>query len=144
MRLFQLVRAAFEAESLHLRRVVRMRGIQLGLAAGAAVFALLLLVMLHLAAFAALLPGRGAVTAALIVAAGDLVLAAILAFAARRAGHDRIAEEARDVRRLAVRQIGESAASALALAPLLRGRGVKKGLMGAALAALVTGLISRR
>lgn len=144
MRLLRLARAAFEAEGLHLRRVARARGIQAALAAAAAIFALLLLAMLHLAAFAALVPGWGAAQAALLVAGGDLAIAAILALAASRAGRDRVAEEARQVRQEAMRQLGDGAARAVVLAPLLRSQSMKKGLMGAALTALVVGLLARR
>jgi membrane protein YdbS with pleckstrin-like domain len=61
--------------------VVRARGIQAALAATATVFALMLLVMLHIAAFAALVEIWPAPVAALVVAAGDLVLMAILGLA---------------------------------------------------------------
>lgn len=144
MRLLRLARAAFEAEGLHLRRVARARGIQAALAAAAAIFVLLLLAMLHLAAFAALVPDWGAAQAALLVAGGDMAIAAILALAASRAGQDRVAEEARQVRQEAMRQLGDGAARAVVLAPLLRSQSMKKGLMGAALTALVVGLLARR
>jgi hypothetical protein len=144
VRLLRLARAAFEAEGLHLRRVARARGIQAALAVAAGVFLLLLLAMLHLAAFAALVPDWGAPQAALLVAGGDLVIAAILAFAASRAGRDRVAEEARLVRQEAMRQLGDGAARAVVLAPLLKSQSMKKGMMGAALTALVVGLLARR
>jgi hypothetical protein len=144
MRLLQLARAAWEAEGLHLRRLARARGIQAGFLAAASVFALLLLVMLHLAAFAALLPGRGPVGAALLVALFDLVAAAILLLLARRAAHDPIAEEALAIRRDAMRQLGDGAARAVVLAPLLKSQTAKKGLFGAAVTAVVIGLMSRR
>ena len=144
MRLFDLARAALEAEGLHLRRQARARGIQAALAAAAVIFLLLLLGMLHLAGFAALAPEWGTAWAALILAGGDLVIALMLVFAARRAGRDRLAAEARQVRQQAVRQIGDGAAQALILAPVLRGRSLKNGLFGAALTALVLGLIARR
>jgi hypothetical protein len=144
MRLLRLARAAFEAEGLHLRRLARARGIQAALAAAAAIFALLLLIMLHIAVFSALVPGRGPAAAALWVAAGDLVIAGLLAFAAARAGHDRLADEALRVRKEAVRQIGDDAARLVVMAPLLRSQTAKKGMLGAALTALVVGLLSRR
>jgi hypothetical protein len=144
MRLLSLARAAIEAEGLHLRRQARMRGVQVALAAAAVIFAVLLLVMLHLAAFAALQPGWGAAGAALAVAGVDLAIALVLVLAARRAGQDRIAEEARQVRQEAVRQIGDDAARAMVLAPLLRGRSVKSGLMGVAVTVLLLGWLSRR
>ncbi|MFM2150704.1 MAG: hypothetical protein RLZZ187_3010 [Pseudomonadota bacterium] len=144
MRLLSLARAAIEAEGLHLRRQARMRGVQVALAAAAMIFAVLLLVMLHLAAFAALRPGWGPAGAALAVAGVDLVIALVLVLAARRAGQDRIAEEARQLRQEAVRQIGDGAARALVLAPLLRGRSVKSGLMGVAVTILLLGWLARR
>jgi hypothetical protein len=144
MRLLSLARAAIEAEGLHLRRQARMRGVQVALAAAAMIFAVLLLVMLHLAAFAALRPGWGPAGAALALAGVDLVIALVLVLAARRAGQDRIAEEARQLRQEAVRQIGDGAARAMVLAPLLRGRSVKSGLMGVAVTVLLLGWLSRR
>lgn len=144
MRLLSLARAAIEAEGLHLRRQARARGVQVALAVAAMIFAVLLLVMLHLAAFAALQPGWGAAGAALAVAGVDFAIALVLVLAARRAGQDRIAEEARQVRQQAVRQIGDGAARAMVLAPLLRGRSVKTGLMGMAVTALLVGWLSRR
>ena len=144
MRLLSLARAAIEAEGLHLRRLARARGLQVALAAAAGVFALLLLLMLHLAAFAALRPGWGPAGAALAVAGLDLAVALLLALAARRAGQDRIAEEALKVRQQAVRQIGDGAARALVLAPLLRGRKARTGLMGMAVTALLLGWLARR
>lgn len=144
MRLLSLARAAIEAEGLHLRRQARMRGVQVALAAAAMIFAVLLLVMLHLAAFAALRPGWGPAGAALALAGVDLVIALVLVLAARRAGQDRIAEEARQLRQEAVRQIGDDAARAMVLAPLLRGRSVKSGLMGVAVTVLLLGWLSRR
>jgi hypothetical protein len=100
--------------------------------------------MLHLAAFAALRPGWGPAGAALALAGVDLVIALVLVLAARRAGQDRIAEEARQLRQEAVRQIGDGAARAMVLAPLLRGRSVKSGLMGVAVTVLLLGWLSRR
>lgn len=144
MRLLSLARAAIEAEGLHLRRLARARGLQVALAVAAGVFALLLLLMLHLAAFAALRPDWGAANAALAVAALDLAVALVLTLAARRAGQDRIADEARQVRQQAVRQIGDGAARALVLAPLIRGRKARTGLVGMALTALLLGWMSRR
>jgi hypothetical protein len=144
MRLLDLARAALEAEGLHLRRQARARGIQAALAGAVVIFLILLLGMLHLAGFAALAPEWGTARAALILAGADLAVALALALAARRAGHDRLAAEARQVRQQAVRQMGDGAARALVLAPVLHGRSLKKGLLGAALTALVLGLIVRR
>jgi len=117
---------------------------QAGYAAAAGIFALLLLLMLHLALFAALEPGRGPVEAALWIAGGDLVLMAGLAWMASRAGHDPVADEAAQLRQDALRQIGDTAARTMVLAPLLKAQNARKGLLGAAVTALVVGLLSRR
>jgi hypothetical protein len=124
--------------------VVRARGIQAALAATATVFALMLLVMLHIAAFAALVEIWPAPVAALVVAAGDLVLMAILGLAARRAGRDPVAEEALAVRNAALRQMGDSAARAAMLVPLMKSQTAKKGVFGAAITAILLGFLSRR
>ena len=134
MRLLDLARAALEAEGLHLRRQARARGIQAALAVAAVIFLLLLLGMLHLAGFAALAPLQTPISNP---GAGWCTKE-------RRAGDDRLGTEARAVRQQAVRQIGDGAARALVLAPALRGGGLKKSLLGAALTALVLGLIARR
>ncbi len=144
MRLLRLARAALEAEGLHLRRMVRTRGIQAALGAAALVFLLFLLLMLHLAIFAALVDTNGPVLSLLYVAGGDLVIVAILAFLASRAGRDPIAEEALRIRREATREMSDAAARLAVLAPLLRSQSAKKGAFGAALTALVVGLLSRR
>ncbi len=144
MRLVRLLHAAWDAEALYLRRTGRGFRIQAGLGMAAAVFGLLLLVMLHVAGYAALAQGQGPVWAALILAFGDLVLATALAYAARKPPRDRVAEEALALRREAMAQVSDTAARAMVLAPLLRSQTAKKGLVGAALTAVVVGLLSRR
>ncbi|MGK7868912.1 phage holin family protein [Falsiroseomonas sp. E2-1-a20] len=144
MRLLSLVRAAWQAEGLYLKRTSRGYAIQAGFGAVAAVFALMLLVMLHIAGFAALVPSQGPVWAALIVAAMDLVLAGIFGLMARKPPRDAIAEEALALRQAAMRQMGDTAAQAMILAPLLRSQTLKKGAIGAALTAAVVGFFNRR
>jgi hypothetical protein len=144
MRLLRLLRLAMQAERLHLSRVSRGYGIQAGLAAAAALFGLMLMFMLHVAAFAALARDQGPVWAALIVAFADLVLLAIFGFLARRRPHDPIELEALRVREDAMAQVRDGASRALVLVPLLRSQNAKKGLLGAALTAVAMGLMSRR
>lgn len=144
MRLLRLARTALEAEGLHLRRLVRARGFQAAYGAVAVVFVLLLLLMLHVAAYAALVPSQGPVWAALIVGFVDLVIIAIFAWLAKRVVHDPIAIEARRVRQAAVAQITDGAARAAILAPLVRSQTAKKGFLGAAATAVAVGLLSRR
>lgn len=144
MRLFRLAQAAWQAEGLYLRRTGRGYAIQAGYGAAAGAFALLLLVMLHIAGFAALVPSQGPVWAALIVALVDLVLVVILGLAARNPPRDPVAEEALRLRQSAMEQVSDGAMRAVMLAPLLRSQTAKKGLFGAAVTAVVVGLLSRR
>jgi hypothetical protein len=144
MRLIRLLRLAAQAEGLRWRRMGRGYAIQAGYAAGAAVFGLLLLIMLHMAAFAWIARGQGPVAAALIVAAFDLVVAGLLGWLAARHAEDPVAIEAERVRDDALRQVGDQTARAAMILPVVRSRNMKKGLIGAALTAAVVGLISRR
>jgi len=144
MRLFSLLRLAAQAESLRWRRTGRGLAIQGGLGAAAAVFGLMLLMMLHLAGFAALSRRQGPELAALIVAGVDLVLMALLGWLALRHAEDKVALEAERVRDDALRQVGDTASRGLMLLPLLRSQTAKKGIIGAALTAAVVGLLSRR
>jgi hypothetical protein len=144
MRLLRLLRLAMEAERLHLTRISRGFGIQAALAAVAALFALMLVFMLHMAAYAALAGEYGPAWAALIVAAGDLVLLAIFGFLARRRPYDPIELEALRLRESALSEVRGGAGRAMLLAPLLARGGGKKGLLGVALTAVAMGLMSRR
>jgi hypothetical protein len=144
MRFTRLLRLAAQAEALRWRRLGRGYAIQAGLAAGAAVFGLMLLVMLHVAALVWLGQGRSGVSAALIIALVDLVLAGLLGWLAARHAADPVAVEAERVRDDALRQVGDQTARAAMVLPLLRSGSAKKGLIGAALTAAVVGLIARR
>jgi hypothetical protein len=144
MRLVSLLRLAAQAESLRWRRMGRGYAIQAGLGAGAALFGLMLLLMLHLAIFAALARRQSPEVAALIVAAGDLVLAGILGWLAARHAYDPVAVEAERVRDEALRQASDTTARTAMLVPLLRSQSAKKGLVGAAMTAAVVGLLTRR
>jgi hypothetical protein len=144
MRLISLLRLAAQAESLRWRRTGRGLAIQGGLGAAAAMFGLMLLMMLHLAGFAALSRKQGPELAALILAGADLVLMALLGWLAVRHAQDKVALEAERVRDDALRKVGVSASRGLMLLPLLRSQTAKKGIIGAALTAAVVGLLSRR
>jgi len=144
MRFLRLLRLAAQAEGLHLRRVARGHAIQTGLAAAAAAFGLMALAMLHLALWAALTPGSGPVWAAVIVALLDLVLLALFGALARRRPYDPVEAEALRVRHDAMRQVTDASARMMILAPLLKSQTAKKGLIGAALTAVVVGLLSRK
>ncbi|HYZ34320.1 MAG TPA: phage holin family protein [Crenalkalicoccus sp.] len=143
-RLLRLLRVAAEAEALRWRRMGRNYGVQAALAAAAGVFGLMLLIMLHAAAFAWLAPNQGAVAAALIIAFVDLVIAGLLGWLASRRAEDRVALEAERLRNDALRQVGDQTARVAMLVPLVRSQSMKKGLIGAALTAAVVGLVARR
>lgn len=143
-RMTRLLRVAAQAEGLRWRRMGRNYAIQAGLAAGAALFGLMLLMMLHMAAFAWIARSQGPVLAALIVAAVDLVVAGLLGWLAGRRSVDPVQIEAERVRDDALRQVGDQTARAAMILPVVRSRSMKKGLVGAALTAAVVGLIARR
>lgn len=144
MRLISLLRLAAQAEALRWKRTGRGLAIQAALGMVAAVFGLMLLVMLHVAALIWLSRGRDPVFAALIVAGADLVLLGLLGWLAMRRTVDPVAVEAEHVRDDALRQVGDTASRGAMLLPLLKGKSAKTGLIGAAVMAMVVGLISRR
>ena len=144
MRMFQLLRLAAQAEALRWKRTGRGYAIQAGLGAAAAVFALMLLVMLHVAALIWLSRDWTSLQAALIVCAVDVVVTAILFWLAARHAYDPVSVEATRVRDDALRHVGDTTARFAMLAPLLRSQSMKKGLIGAALTAAVVGVLSRR
>lgn len=144
MRMVQLLRLAAQAETLRWRRMGRGYAVQAGFGAAAGIFALMLIVMLHIAAFSWLAGSQGAWQAALIVAVLDLIVAGVLGYLATRRNVDPIMFEAQRVRDDALKQVGDGTARAAILAPLLRSQSAKKGMMGAAVTAAVVGLISRR
>ncbi len=145
MRLFRLLQLAAQAETLRWKRTGRGYAIQAGFGAGAALFAVMMLVMLHLAAFEWLAgTSLGPVYAALIVAGADLVVAGVFGILATRGGLDPVAVEAERVRDNALRQVGDQTARAAVIMPLMRSRSMKKGLLGTAATALLVGLIARR
>lgn len=145
MRLFRLIQLAAQAEALRWKRTGRGYAIQAGLAAGAVVFGLMMLIMLHLAVFSWLAETNlGPVFGALVVAGADLAIAGLLGFLATRSGLDPVAVEAERVRDNALRQMGDQTARAAIILPMVRSASAKKGLIGAAITAAVVGLISRR
>jgi hypothetical protein len=145
MRLFRFLQLAAQAETLRWKRTGRGYAIQAGFGAGAAIFALMMLVMLHLAVFQWLAgTSVGPVWGALIVAGVDLVFAGLFGFLATRGGLDPVAVEAERVRDNALRQLGDQTARAAIIVPMVRSASAKKGLLGAAVTAALVGLIARR
>lgn len=101
-RVFRLAEVASRAELLRRRRQVRGVAVRAGLGVAAVVFALLLLVWLHLTAWAALTGPFGSVGAAFAVGAFDLAILAVLAVFAGRQRSDAVADGAIAVRNAAL------------------------------------------
>ena len=102
-RLVRLVEVASRAELLRRRRQVRGYALRGAFGAAAAVFALLLLLGLHGAAWAALTGPLGRVGAGFVVVAFDLVLLLVLGWLAARRRTDPAVDEALAVRDTALR-----------------------------------------
>ncbi len=107
MRALRLLATAAEAERIRLKRSAQTLARSVVFWAGAAVFGVALLVMLHVAAYQYLLPAWGPAMAALLVAAGDLLLAVVL-FLVGRPGRDPVAEEALALRRASLAEATEN------------------------------------
>lgn len=108
--MLRLLSTAARAEGILLRRQGAMMGRAAGFGAAAAVFGFAMLVLLHVAGWLWLEERQGALQATLLVALADGVLAVILLLMAR-GGHDRVAEEARELREQSVALLTAPAAS---------------------------------
>ncbi len=106
MRALRLLATAAEAEGIRLKRSAQLLARSAVFWAGAVVFGIALLVMLHVAAFHYLLPAWGPAMAALLVAGGDLLLAVVL-FLVGRPGRDPVADEALAIRRASLAEASE-------------------------------------
>ena len=138
MRLFRLLQLALQAETLRWKRTGRGYAIQAALGAGAAGFGLMLLMMLHIAAFQWFArTDLGPVLGALVVAGFDLVLAGLLGFLATRSGLDPVAVEAERVRDNALRQMGDQTTTRRWNWCCLRARAAKRSAPAATCAASV-------
>lgn len=102
-RVVRLAEVASRAELLRRRRQIRGVAVRTALGAAAAVFALLLVVWLHLTAWAALAGLLGPAGAAFAVVAFDLALCLLLGWLAARRRTDGVVDEAVDVRNTALR-----------------------------------------
>ena len=104
-------RIAAQAERLHWRRLASryVRSAAFGL--GAAIFALMALIVLHIAAWNALAWSFGAAGAALALAAADLLLCLSLGWFALRSSADPILRGAQDVRDTALLEVEQEARS---------------------------------
>ena len=120
MRLIELGQIAAQAEALRWRRYGRRQVSRGVVAAIGAVFAIAVLVCLHVAAALALVPLVGALYGTLIVGAVDLVIAGICLVIASRDQPDAIEREALAVRQQATAQMGQAALMSAMVLPMLR------------------------
>jgi hypothetical protein len=104
MRSVELISVAVEAEALRLKREAASLARSLVLQLAAGLFGLVVMALLHAAAWLWLAHRYGSLKASLFVAGGDIALVAILLWLARRRP-DRVAQEALMVRRQAVAQL---------------------------------------
>ncbi len=122
MRTVRLGRVALQAEILLLRRLlaIAVRHAIFGVIAG--VFAIAVLVLLHVLAIEALQQwaGLSPLLSTAIVFAVDLVLAGVFGFTATRRIDDPVAEEARRVRDTSLEQARQSLTLAAMIAPATR------------------------
>jgi hypothetical protein len=145
MRLFRLLQLAAQAETLRWKRTGRGYAIQAGFGAGAAVFGLMMLVMLHLAAMAWLAEtSLGPVGAALSWPPSTSCSRGCSASWRRAAASTPWRWRPSACATTRSGRSGDQTARAAVILPMMRSRSIKKGLFGAAATALLVGLIARR
>lgn len=120
MRTIDLGRTAAQAELLRIKRLIRRQAMRGVWGAVAAVFAIAVLVMIHVLAYVLLASVVAPVWAAVIVLAFDIVMAGIFGSIAASSKPDRIEAEARVVRDQALLEMRESVAISALLNPVGR------------------------
>ena len=109
MRSVELAKVAASAEALRLRRMARRQGMRAAYGAGAAVFAIGVLVLLHVVIYHVLTPAYVTpLIASLILLVLDLVVAGVFGLMAKSDKPDAIEEEALVVRKQAVVEMRKS------------------------------------
>lgn len=98
MRSVELAKVALASEGLRLRRLARRQALRVAYGAGAAVFGIAMLVVLHFVVYLLLVQLVSPVLSAVIVLVLDLVVAGILGGMAFRNVPDTIEAEARAIR----------------------------------------------
>ena len=120
MRAVELAKVAASAEALRLRRIARRQGLRAAYGAGAAVFALGVLVLLHVVAYHAMVPALSPLVASLILLGFDLIVVGVLGYMAVSNKPDAIEDEAKLIRQQAIVEMRKSM-SAMALASEVTG-----------------------
>lgn len=108
MRTVELAKVAASAEALRLRRIAYRQGMRAAYGAGAAVFAIGVLVLLHVVAYNAMVLRQSPLVASLILLAADVILAAVLGYLALSNKPDAVEEEAKMIRQQAVVELQKS------------------------------------
>jgi hypothetical protein len=143
MRALRLARIVAEAEALRWRHLLRRQRMRVVLGAIAAAFLLACLVAVHAAAVLALMRIAAPLSAVLIVAGVDFVIALVVGSIAARDVPGPIEREAIQVRDIARAEIVDAAAATASIAPLIRSLGARKAY-GLALAALTARYLTAR
>lgn len=108
MRTVELAKVAVAAESLRLRRVARRQAMRAAFGAGAAVFAIAVLVVLHVLLWHVLLQWLTPVQSTLAVLVLDLIVAGVFGYMAFSNAPDAVEEEARTIRVQALAEMKRS------------------------------------
>ena len=108
MRSVELAKVAASAEALRLRRVAYRQGRRAAYGAGAAVFGIAVLVLLHVVAYNVLVLWVSPLVASIILFVADLVLAGILGALALSNKPDAVEDEAKMIRQQAVVELRKS------------------------------------
>lgn len=143
MRTVELAKAAAQAEKLRLERIAIRKGMRVAFYAGAGVFGVASLVLLHVVAYHAMVPRLSPLVASAIILAVDLVLAGILFVLGNRDAPDDVEVQAGMIRDQAIAEIKTSLTLTSMIAPVTRIVGTRR-TAGLALGALATRLLARR
>ncbi len=125
MRAVELGKVAAAAEALRLRRLAQRQVMRGAYGAGAAVFGIAVVVLLHVIAYDLLTMVLSAILSSVVLLVFDLVVAGVLGMLAMRNSPSHIEQEALEVRRQAVAQMKRSVtfmAAASQVASLVVGR----------------------
>ena len=147
MRTVELGRTAAQAEILLIQRMIRRQVMRVVWGAVAAVFAIAVLIMLHVLAFMALAALLSPILDAVAVLGFDALVMIIFVVFALRGAPDPIEAEARMIRDQALAEMRESVAISVLLGPAgrlaLRAAG-RKNVWGLTLAALAARFLTKR
>ena len=108
MRTVELAKVAAAAEALRLRRVARRQAMRVAFGAAAGVFAIAVLVVLHVLAFHIIVQWLSPIISVLIILGFDVVVTGVFVFLATRNTPDAVEVEAERLRKQAVAELRRS------------------------------------